>query len=145
MNQFIRKNHWVDSFIIAIFILAFTGAAINHFADNIRAGLFPYSKLYGANEYLNFYWTSLTILDPVAIITLFLNVRTGYIIALAIMFSDVPINIYATVNYWHLPLHRNYYLIMQIMFLAFLLLTVKRIWKFSQPSLISQKNSGIKP
>lgn len=92
INQFTKKNRRLDSAILIAFVLAFTVATFNHVMDIMRGGLFPYSKWYGASESLNFYWTSLTLLDPLAIVLLIYNVRAGYILAFCIMLTDVPIN-----------------------------------------------------
>ena len=87
-----------------VFILAFAGATYNHVLDIVRGGLFPYTKWCDAPEIINFYWTGLTLLDPLAVILLQFNVRAGYILALGIMLTDVPINIYAGKHFWQLPL-----------------------------------------
>ena len=131
VNQFIKENRWFDSAILIVFILAFTGATYNHVMEIVRGGLFPYAKWFGAPKSLNLYWTSLTLLDPFAILTLIFNIRAGYVLALCIMITDVPINLYANVNYWLLPLYKNYPLLKQVFFLIFLLFTVRRVWRLS--------------
>ena len=129
LSRFVYENRWFDSIILVVFILAFAGATYNHMMDIISGGFFPYTKKWGTPESLNLYWTSLTILDPLAIAALIINVRAGYVMALCIMFTDVPINLYANTYYWPLPLYENYSLLMQLSFLIFLLSTVHRIWK----------------
>ena len=54
-------------------------------------------------------------------------------VALCIMLTDVPINWYVNDHYWMLPLHQNPSLVMQTAFLAFLMVTVRRIWRLSEP------------
>lgn len=131
INQFFMANRWFDSAILLVVVMAFAGATYNHAADLMRGGLFPYAKWYGAPESFNLYWTGLTLLDPLAIAALIINVRVGYVLALCIMLTDVPINLYANANYWSLPFHENDALIMQIGFLLFLLLTIRRVWRLS--------------
>ncbi|MFN2304391.1 MAG: hypothetical protein ACK2TV_11745 [Anaerolineales bacterium] len=131
IDRFINENRWFDSVILIVFILAFTGATYNHVMDLVSGGLFPYTKKWGTPESLNFYWTCLTILDPLAIAALIINVRVGYVVALCIMLTDVPINLYANANYWSLAFHKNYALLMQVVFLIFLLLTFCRVWKLT--------------
>jgi len=130
-NRFINENRWFDSVMVVVFILAFAGATCNHVMDLVSGGLFPYTKKWGTPVSFNLYWTSLTILDPFAIAALIINVRAGYIVAFFIMLTDVPIHLYANVNYWSLEIHENYPLLMQIAFLIFLLSTVRRVWKLT--------------
>ncbi len=125
--------------ILLVIALAFLVAACNHAVDMFKNGLFPYAKLYNAPEALNYYWSSLTLLDPLAVILLIYNVRAGLILALCIMFTDVPVNLYANAMYWRLPSYKNYFLVMQILFLMFLLLTASRIWRLSRPARDKEK------
>ena len=131
LKYFIKNNKWFDSLIRLIFISAFAVATINHVMDLLSGGWFPYTKKWGTPEIFNIYWTSLTILDPFAIIALIINVRMGYIIAISIMLTDVPINMYINANYWSVPMHKNVFLILQTAFLLFLLSTGYRIWKLT--------------
>ena len=130
-GQFIRKNRWFDSAMLVVFFMAFTGATYNHVTDMVRGGLFPYAKWYGVPEPFNWYWTSLTVLDPLAVVALWFNVRVGYMAAFSIMLTDVPINGYVNARYWMLPLYENPSLVMQTAFLAFLMVTARRIWRLS--------------
>ena len=130
-NRFIYENRWFDSIILVVFVLAFAGATYNHIMDIVNGGVFPYTEAWGTPVSLNLYWTSLTILDPLAIAVLLMNVRAGYVVALCIMFTDVPINLYANTYYWSLALHKNYDLLMQMAFLIFLLFTVRRVWRLT--------------
>jgi hypothetical protein len=93
INRFINENSWFDSVILVVFISAFAGATYNHVMDLVSGGLFPYTKKWGTPESFNMYWTSLTILDPLAIAVLIMNVRAGYVVSLLIMLTDVPINL----------------------------------------------------
>jgi hypothetical protein len=96
--------------------------------DLVSGGLFPYTKKWGTPVIFNLYWTGLTILDPLAITALIINVRAGYVVGIFIMLTNVPINLYANSNYWALEIHKNHLLLMQIAFLVFLLSTVRRVW-----------------
>ena len=128
VSHFIHENRWFDSLMLVIFIMAFAGATYNHVMDLVSGGLFPYTKKWGTPVTFNLYWTSLTILDPLAITALIIRVRTGYVVGIFIMLTDVPINLYANANYWALGIHENYLLLMQLAFLVFLLSTVRRVW-----------------
>ena len=74
-THFIKQNGWVDALIPVTFILALGVATGNHVLDIVRGGLFPYTRWYGASESLNVFWTSLTLLDPLAVLALFYHVR----------------------------------------------------------------------
>jgi hypothetical protein len=131
LDQYIKNNGWKESLILIFFILAFSGATYNHIHDIWIGGFFPYTKRWGTPEIFNWYWTGLSILDPLDIILLIFNTRAGYAMALAIMLTDVPINIYANAFYWHIPFYKNYFLLMQIAFLIFIAATFPRVWKMS--------------
>jgi hypothetical protein len=91
---------------------------------------------------MNIYWTSLTILDPIAILLLLLSVEIGCMFYLAIMFSDVAINIYANIVYWKQPLIQSYRLILQTAFLLFLAITIGRIYKLIVKQKVIDRNAG---
>ena len=141
LKRFIYINSWYDSVILLVFVCAFTGSTYNHAVDLVYGGLFPYTNKWGTPEVFNLYWTSLTVLDPLAIAVLIINIRAGYLLALSIMLTDVPINFYANIKYWSLGIHKNFFLLMQIAFLVFLISTTRRIWKLtgnSSPDLTHQ-------
>lgn len=138
--EFFRENQLPDRMIHAIFILALSIATINHVTDLVVGGMFPYSQGSGAPALINIYWTSLTLLDPLAICILASNVRAGYVVAILIMLTDVPINLYAAANgFLGLLPGREYNglenigIPLQIAFLVFLLITARRIWRLSAP------------
>ena len=137
-SRFIHENRRFDAFMLVFFISAFAVATGSHVMDIISGGVFPYTKKWGALESLNWFWTSLTILDPLVIVTLLMNVRAGYIFAIVIMLFDVPINLYANQHYWSLAIYENYPLMMQIAFLLFLLSTVRRVWKLNASNKYSK-------
>ncbi len=131
LDRYIKINGWKESSILVFFVLALLVATYNHINDICIGGLFPYTERWGTPEIFNWYWTSLTLLDPLAVILLVFHTRAGYVAALCIMFTDVPINLYANAYYWHIPLLYNYLFLMQIAFLVFLLVTSRRVWKLS--------------
>ena len=138
LKHFIRETKWSDRLVLAIFILALSIATINHITDLVVGGMFPYTKGSGAPEIINIFWTSLTLLDPLAIAILVVNIRAGYLFAIGIMLIDVPVNLYAAANgFLGLLPGREYNGLenigvpLQIAFLLFLLLTVRRIWRLS--------------
>jgi hypothetical protein len=123
-----KQSNMLTKIILGIYVIAFLGATFNHVSDLVRGGLFPYTVWWGVPLCLNVYWTSLTILDPLAIVLLLGRVRIGCVCYLLIMISDVAINIYADIVYWKQPLLQSHGLMLQTGFLVFLILTVGKIW-----------------
>jgi hypothetical protein len=80
---------------ISIYVFAFAVATLCHLFDIARGGWLPYTKYaFG----LNVFWTSLTFLDPLAIVLLLKRRRAGLGLALAIITADVAVNL--TVGLW---------------------------------------------
>ncbi|MFZ5940358.1 MAG: hypothetical protein ACOYXB_07270 [Bacteroidota bacterium] len=129
-----KESSPADRIILVIYILAFAGATFNHVSDLVEFGFFPYSAMYGVPAFMNIYWTALTLLDPLAILVLLLHVRRGCLFYLAIMLSDVTINLFAEIKYWKQPLTESYGLILQVAFLLFLLFTFSRFMKKGKPA-----------
>ncbi len=130
IKKFFLKSNLPNKIILIIYIFSFTGAACNHIIDLIKGGLFPYTR--GNVPFiLNLYWTSLTLLDPLSIGILFLNIRTGLWFYLLIMISDVAINLFSNTFYWKVFLIYQPALLMQMVFLLFFIITFKRIYKSS--------------
>ncbi|WP_293901188.1 hypothetical protein [Phenylobacterium sp.] len=71
------------------------------------------------------FWNSLTVLDPLAAVLLFLRPRLGVVLTLAIMVSDVGHNIWAIAAFdamvWPVAA--------QALFLIFVLATAPLIWR----------------
>jgi hypothetical protein len=131
------KNAWrqataFDRAIIIVYVIAFTGATVNHIADLVRGGLFPYSRWWGVPPLMNAFWTSLTILDPAAIVALLVCAEVGCVLYLAVMISDVACNVYAEIVYWKQPVLQSAGLMLQAGFLIFLLFTIGRIFDYTK-------------
>ena len=132
---FWKKTNWLYRILIVIYVLSFSGATYNHVSDLVRGGFLPYQN-FDANVpgWLNVYWTLLTFFDPIAIVVLIANVGFGAWLFLAIIVSDVIINVsYLTMNYG-LERCLNFFTICQALFMVFagvtiapILLEVKRI------------------
>ncbi|HTP24917.1 MAG TPA: hypothetical protein VMK12_04560 [Anaeromyxobacteraceae bacterium] len=121
-----RLTHF-EKITFCLYVLAFLIGAYNHVIQLVHGGLFPYSRWWGASMILNVYWTMLTVLDPLAVLLLLTSLRTGCVLSLAIMVSDVGVNTYAEFAYWKQPLLQSYGLMFQTGFLVFLLLTISRM------------------
>jgi len=107
-------------------MLGFLVATVNHVRDIWYGGFLPYSY---APLAFNVYWTSLTLLDPLAIILLCYFPHQGMMLAVLIMASDIPINLYVTYAYWDSDIYSNWLLYGQILFGIFLFATVPIAWK----------------
>ncbi len=76
---------------IVVFVLClclFIGGA-NHIFDNLYYGFLPYKY---APLWVNIYWTSLAVMDLLAVYLLVKYRKAGLVLTLVIMFSDVAIN-----------------------------------------------------
>jgi hypothetical protein len=75
---------------IFLYMGAFAVATFCHVFDIVRGGWLPYTK-YALG--LNVFWTSLTFLDPLAIVLLWYRRRVGVGLALLIITVDVAVNL----------------------------------------------------
>ena len=76
--------------VVLAYVIAFAVATVCHLFDIARGGWLPYTKYALA---LNVFWTSLTFLDPLAIVLLLKRRRAGLCLALAIITVDVAVNL----------------------------------------------------
>ena len=75
---------------VPVYVAAFAVATICHVLDIVWGGWLPYTKYaFG----LNAFWTSLTFLDPLAIVLLVKRRRVGLVLALLIISVDVAVNL----------------------------------------------------
>jgi hypothetical protein len=77
--------------VFVIYSLCFGGAALNHARDIWQDGFLPYAHV---PLPVNFFWTSLTVLDLLVVMALWVWPRVGLTLALLIMVTDVAINSY---------------------------------------------------
>ncbi len=111
-------------YILMVYTAAFGVGTTTHIVTMVEYGWHTYSL---EPVWLEHYWSSLTILDPLAIILLWTRIRAGLVLALAIMISDVLINSYALYGLGiDMPLDR---LQLQTAFLGFLLGSSPFLWR----------------
>jgi len=117
-------NNYLLKLALIIFITSFLGAFWNHSSDLIKGGLFPYSKWNPlVPQWLNIYWTTLTIFDLIAVAILIYNIQCGLFAYLLVIASDVTINFtFVISNYGPFQL-LNFFQACQFLFLLFVLLT----------------------
>jgi hypothetical protein len=117
-------NRSQKNIVLAIYILCFAAATLNHLLDFLRGGWLPYTT---GPALLTLFWTALVLLDPLVIgLLLFHRLRSGLSLALAIMLADVAANSYAAFvlhfpGFWPA-------LQLQILFLGFVLGSITFLW-----------------
>lgn len=99
MTGWMRHSpRWTVALTLAIAaVLLFVGA-VSHIIDLLRHGLHPYDW---APRWLNLYWSSLALFDPLAAALLIGGKRRGVDLACGIMATDIAANWYATYGLQH--------------------------------------------
>jgi hypothetical protein len=82
----------------------------------------------GAPIVSRFYWTSLTVLDPLAALLLFLRPRFGLALAMTIILSDVAHNTWLMLRS-PAPDWSNWMYLSQVLFLVLVLTTIRQAWR----------------
>ena len=89
-----KPDRWVRRAVWSIWIAAFALGTYTHLWWVLHAGFMPTPE---APLWANIYWTSLTVLDPLAILLIVLGrARAAIVLALSIMISNVIINSWAS-------------------------------------------------
>jgi hypothetical protein len=110
----------------SLYALCMLAGTSTHIGTVITHGIFwDYG---GAPLITRIYWTSLIILDPVAAALLFLKPRAGLLLTLAIIGSDVAHKTWL-MQRSPTPNWSNWMYVLQVLFLAFVLLTISRAWR----------------
>jgi hypothetical protein len=119
----------VGALIRIVYALCLAGATFNHVRALLAHGWLP-DHLPAATA---LYWTSLTFLDPLAALLLFLRPRLGIALTCAIIVSNVAHNLWFVAAH---PLRETFladvasspFLLSQIAFLLFVLATAPIAW-----------------
>lgn len=113
--------------ILIILSLCLAAGGATHVLDIVNGGWLPYKSVPLA---LNAFWTSLALLDFVAVLLLWASRKAGIALTTAIMLADVAINSYATyglgLGVSFLPLQA------QTLFLGFVLGSLALVWPDSE-------------
>lgn len=113
--------------IFLIYAFGFLYGTWNHIVDIWRDGFLGYHDV---PFLVNLYWTSLTFLDPLAVILLFTLPLHGVLLSVLIMASDLAVNLsVALYFYWQGGAFFDDRLILQMAFGCFVFLTAPFIWK----------------
>lgn len=110
--------------ILITYVAAFCIGTATHLDGLLHRRWFP------QHPFLNIYWTSLALLDPLAAVLLIRAPRAGLLLALVIMLSDVGIN--SAGSYLYLDASGryaiDYFVQLQSAFLGFLLGSAPFVW-----------------
>ena len=125
MNYFFRNCKKTSlKVILVLYIFSFLVATYNHVVPFIEGGLHVYQlKNENVSNWLNYYWSSLGILNPLAIIILLVNINAGIILYLLVIFSDVIINYWFVITHYGFLELVNLFQLGQLGFLLFLAIT----------------------
>jgi hypothetical protein len=116
----------VSFMLRAIYAICLLAAASTHLLTLATHGLsWNYD---GAPVVSRIYWTSLTVLDPLAAVLLFLRPRSGLALAVAIILSDVAHNTWLMLRS-PAPDWSNWMYLSQVLFLVFVLTTIRHAWR----------------
>lgn len=107
-----------------IMVGAFGIGTCTHIENTMRAGLMPLPLQPLA---CNLYWTSLTLLDPLAAFLLVVRPRLGLALSAAIMVSDVSVNAYAFRPHGAINIEWPFWL--QATFAAFVFTAIPYCWR----------------
>ncbi len=110
----------------AVYAICLAGAALNHARDIWNGGWLPYSE---APPAMNFYWTALALLDPLAVMFLYWRPRAGLALTLLIIVSDVSVNSYAVYGLGYRDSYAMASLQLQSIFLGFVLGSFLYLWR----------------
>ncbi len=130
---FSARNATLFKLFLIVYTASFLGATYNHVMDLILHGLFPYQRLNDSVSFLlNVYWTLLTIVDPLAIILLWISIDLGLVAYGLVIISDVIINYTFMISTYGLASVLNFGQISQMLFLIFYLSTARYLHVKSQ-------------
>ena len=115
--------------IRTIYALCLAGATVNHARAVVSRGWLP-NELPAATA---IYWSSLTFLDPLAAVLLFIRPRAGVILTGAIIVSDVAHNLWFRAAHpmsgsLYRDVVRSPFMLSQIAFLLFVAATARIAW-----------------
>lgn len=121
-----RRVTWIR----VVYALCLAGATINHMRAVLTYGWLRHDVPMATA----IYWSSLTLLDPVAALLLFIRPRVGVGLTVAIILSDVAHNLWFRAAH---PLSTSFikdvtssfFMMSQIAFLVFVTFTAPLVWR----------------
>lgn len=123
-----RRGFWIR----VIYALCLAGATLNHVRAVLRHGWMPDHL----PKYSALYWSSLTFLDPLAALLLFIRPKMGIALTVMIIVSDVVHNLWFVSQHPLQPtlledVMSSPFLLSQIAFLVFVVVTAPVAWRAS--------------
>ncbi|MDF1767369.1 hypothetical protein [Maricaulis sp.] len=112
-----------DRFVLSLWCLGFAVGTSTHLMDIFSRGIFAYTY---APFWMNAFWTSLTLLDPLVVALLLLVRRAGIVLGGMVMVADLAINTYAGTLPAMAP--GSYQFVLQWIFGLFVFATAGRLW-----------------
>lgn len=109
--------------ILAAWVIGFLIGTTTHIADLVAGGLQTYAEF---PTPLRLFWISLTVLDPITVALLLLRQRTGIVLALIVILTDIAVNWTVFLTIAGNPL---FGVVNQTVFAAFLLVTTPTLWR----------------
>ena len=121
------KNHSKKvKVILLLYIVGFTIGTITHTIDIFKGGFLPYSN---APLWKNIFWTSLTLLDFLAIVLIIQSIIPALMLSNLIVISDVVVNSLGVRLQNLTDVGSNYRLHLQMLFCIFIIITTPLILK----------------
>jgi len=126
-----RRGSWIR----IVYALCLAGATINHVRALLAHGWMPE----GLPSATALYWDSLTFLDPLAALLLFLRPRTGIALTVGIIVSDVAHNLWFVAGHslrasFFEDVTSSAFMMSQIAFLLFVAATAPVAWRGTKQS-----------
>ena len=119
-----KTAYWLS----VVYTICLVGGGLNHWRDIWRGGWLPYRA---APLSINWYWSSLAVIDLIAAALLFLHTRAGVILTLAVIVSDVAVNSYAVYVLEYNSWQAFASLQLQTAFLGFVLSSFLFVWQLT--------------
>ena len=126
MEGALPTRHSSQRVIVLVYIFAFAVGTACHLVDIVQGGWLPYTRY---NLALNVFWTTLTFLDPLAILLLAYRRRAGICLAVLIISLDVGVNLSVGVGEYNQTGRFTFWgLSTQFPFGLFVWLTAPTLW-----------------
>jgi hypothetical protein len=114
-----------------VYVVCLAGATCVHVATHVQYGpLLGALESHGYPPVTRLFWSSLTLLDPLAALVMFIRPRAGLALAGVIIVSDVVHNSWILHHFGRAP-DAAYWA--QVAFLLFLFATIRVAWRGSLP------------
>ncbi len=126
--QHLKAGRFFVKMVLVSYVLCFLGATYNHVSDILIFGFMPYARWHpGIPWLINLFWTSLVVIDPIAILLLLVNPRLGIRAFLVVIVVDVLVNVTFIISFYGMMRCLKFYTISQIVFLIYVAATFRLV------------------